>query len=316
MEFSKLDLDYLQIIDALNQGLIVIDRQLRIKFWNQWMEEHSQFTRDKIINEKITDIYPEIEQKGFSWKADNVFKLGNFAFFSQQLHHYLLPFPTDKYFQAGFKMMQQSVVLTPLRNKNFEVEYICVFIQDNTDAVIFQKQLEETTKQLEIMSQTDFLTQMSTRRHLFDRLSAELNRHQRLQKHLTVSLIDIDFFKQINDTHGHLCGDKVLIQISRIFQDCLRPYDIIGRYGGEEFCVVLPQTTLDLGIIVSERLRKTIKNYKFKYQDINLNVTISIGVTSTELNGYSNIDSLVKEADTALYEAKKNGRNRVEHVVL
>lgn len=130
-------------------------------------------------------------------------------------------------------------------------------------------------------------------------------------------MTDIDFFKSVNDTYGHAAGDLVLKTVSRIIKLQLRDYDIAGRYGGEEFAVLLPFTKLEEAKMVAERLRKAVENKKIDISKINtespqknISVTISLGVA--EYNNGDSEDTLLQNADKALYKAKESGRNRVE----
>ena len=122
-------------------------------------------------------------------------------------------------------------------------------------------------------------------------------------------MLDIDHFKKINDTHGHLCGDYTLRKISELLQELVRTSDILGRYGGEEFCCVLPETPFDQAVVLAERCRDQIAVSPLSCTDQQTRVTVSIGVTG--MNRDDSLDSIIKRADDALYQAKHEGRNRV-----
>jgi diguanylate cyclase (GGDEF)-like protein len=238
--------------------------------------------------------------------------MGTFAFFSQKLHHYLFPFPVTTHLMSDFEHMQQNVTIAPIKNKEGAVEFICVSIVDNTDSVVYRKMLEESTKQLKEMSRTDYLTGLPNRRHLIESLEDELARHKRQNQDFAVSILDVDFFKKFNDSHGHLCGDQILVQLGRLFKAKLRRYDFIARYGGEEFSSILPNTPEINAIKVMERLRKATADNIFTYDGKELHVTISIGVVSASKSSLESLNSdiLLKMADEALYKAKNRGRNQ------
>lgn len=158
------------------------------------------------------------------------------------------------------------------------------------------------------LSLTDALTGLYNRRHFDSTVEREFLRSKRYGGDLTLAIIDIDFFKKINDTYGHLCGDYVLKEVAYMIQDNFRKTDIVFRYGGEEFVVILTETSLDGSKIPLERLRQAIENYKFKYENNVIKVTVSIGAAS---NSYDNINTVILNADKALYEAKSSGRNRI-----
>jgi diguanylate cyclase (GGDEF)-like protein len=298
------------LIDVLSQGLVVLDRGLRVVLWNRWMEMHSRLGRDEVLGKVLTDVFPELAPKGFAWKVQNVFALGNYAFFSQRLHRFLFPLSTAQYLQGRYENMQQNAVVSPLRGEDGQVEFVCVSILDCTDTVSYQERLEETTRRLEQMAQTDHLTQVANRRHLFDRLTQEISRTCRQNQPLSVAIIDVDHFKSVNDRHGHLCGDQVLVQLAGLLKDNVRPYDLVGRYGGEEFCLVLPETGLDDAVKLVERLRKLVGQYDFRHHDECLTITFSAGVSSTECQPRADADWLLSQADEALYKAKSAGRNQ------
>ncbi len=162
------------------------------------------------------------------------------------------------------------------------------------------------TKQLTV---TDNLTQLFNRRHFDFEFDREFKRAKRYKNELSVAIIDIDFFKQINDTYGHLCGDFILKEVAYIIKDNFRQTDIVCRYGGEEFAVILTETPEETSAVPLERLRNRIENNKFYYKGQPINLTVSIGVTSN--TDFQNPFDMFEEADKALYEAKSNGRNMV-----
>jgi len=124
-------------------------------------------------------------------------------------------------------------------------------------------------------------------------------------------MLDIDHFKKINDTYGHLAGDFVLKEIAKIVKNLIRKSDICGRFGGEEFVILLPNTKLSGAMKLAERIRETIQNHTFDFNGKKINVTVSIGITSVGVN--DSYESLISRADEALYEAKEKGRNRIEY---
>ncbi|MBI2566172.1 MAG: diguanylate cyclase [Candidatus Schekmanbacteria bacterium] len=164
------------------------------------------------------------------------------------------------------------------------------------------------------LATTDALTELYVRRYFEQRLKEEVSRGRRYGQPVTVLVLDIDFFKQINDEHGHPRGDRVLEDVGSILRASCRAMDIAARLGGEEFAIVLPQTTLAGGIVIAERLRKTVEEHSFLglgADDPVLAVTVSIGVAVIDPEGDESNARLMARADEALYLAKKSGRNRV-----
>jgi diguanylate cyclase (GGDEF)-like protein len=307
-----MDILFDKIIDILDMGVVVLDRELKVVLWNRWMAENSRFPQEEVKGRKIMEIFPGLEEKGFRWKAENVFKMGTFAFFSQKLHQYLFPFPLTSHLLTDFEYMQQNITIAPIRNNEGKVELICLSLIDNTDSVMYRKRLEESTRQLKEMSRTDYLTGLPNRRHLIENLENELSRHKRQELPFSISILDVDFFKQFNDTHGHLCGDQILIQLGQLFKQKLRRYDFVGRYGGEEFSSILPNTDGKTAFDVMERLRKATESHVFTYGEKELKVTISVGIAHADKSKLEslNFDILLKRADEALYQAKEQGRNQ------
>jgi two-component system, cell cycle response regulator len=155
----------------------------------------------------------------------------------------------------------------------------------------------------------DPLTGILNRRAILDGLNKELNRVERGKSRLSIGLCDIDHFKQVNDTHGHQAGDEVLCGFVHAIQKNLRSYDLVGRYGGEEFLVIAPDSTGSAGEGLYERLRSGISNHRTNTKSGKIGITVSIGIACA-CSG-ATIDSIVAAADAALYQAKAEGRNRV-----
>ncbi|SNB47668.1 diguanylate cyclase [Geobacter sp. DSM 9736] len=175
-----------------------------------------------------------------------------------------------------------------------------------------QDELKKSNELLKELSNTDPLTRLYNRRYLMEALEREFQRSSRKQGPLSLVLLDIDHFKKINDTYGHQEGDVVLAAVAEMAQAGLRRYDIAARYGGEEFILLLPETPLQEAIAVADRLRESIQEMEFPPPLENLTVTISLGVSTYPSQRIDCIDSLIRQADEALYRAKQNGRNRME----
>ena|GEM_PF-456172 len=162
----------------------------------------------------------------------------------------------------------------------------------------------------------DALTGLNNRRQFEVRLEQEINIAKRKKTNLCFMILDIDYFKSINDTFGHLVGDEILYNVAKIIREEIRTYDIAARYGGEEFCLLLPDTHLPKALLIANRLRERIEKSKFDISSFNLinvknvSITISIGISMFDPK-YPDYTKLFKEADTALYKAKQEGRNRV-----
>lgn len=157
----------------------------------------------------------------------------------------------------------------------------------------------------------DGLTQIHNQRYLGEFLDREVVRSQRHNRPLSVLMIDIDKFKSINDSFGHLCGDFVLRELADIVRVSMRKEDLFARYGGEEFAVVLVEADRDESLLVAERIRETVASHQFRFESNPVNLTVSIGVATTVGDMDMNAAALLKTADENMYTAKRNGRNKV-----
>jgi len=176
--------------------------------------------------------------------------------------------------------------------------------------------LREANHKLQMLSITDGLTQILNRRALLERLEEELHRARRENVFFCLIMLDIDHFKRVNDEYGHQAGDKVLVEVVNRVKSKLRPYDIIGRYGGEEFMVGILGADKEKGLKKAEDFRRSVEEKEFEYSDKKLKITISLGITCQKIGDTRNeipqlLDDLTKKADDALYKAKETGRNKV-----
>lgn len=165
--------------------------------------------------------------------------------------------------------------------------------------------------QNKILSLTDSLTGLYNRRYLMENLEREYDRSKRYNSELSVAMIDIDYFKKINDTYGHQAGDYILIEITKIIKRFMRKNDIIFRYGGEEVLAIMPETDKEKAMMPLERVRKFIEEREFKFKDNVIRTSVSIGVTDTKLEA-DTLELFIEHADKAMYQAKTLGRNRIE----
>lgn len=166
-------------------------------------------------------------------------------------------------------------------------------------------------RKLEELSTTDFLTGAFNRRYLFEIAETELKRHRRHNKNTSIMMIDVDHFKDINDRHGHSIGDRALRHLVQICRKNLRDEDIFARIGGEEFCVLLPETDASTAKDAAERLRQSIKNTPMELDEQLLRMTVSIGLSGISPDENDDINYWLEQADQALYHAKRNGRDQV-----
>jgi two-component system cell cycle response regulator len=174
------------------------------------------------------------------------------------------------------------------------------------------ERLSERIAEVEALATTDPLTRLLNRLACLQGLATEIERANRYQRPLAVALIDIDHFKRVNDTHGHEVGDAVLRHVAEVLRDNVRAVDSLGRYGGEEFLLVMPETDVDGGLASAENLRRLVTWTELGLDGVEVRVTISAGVTGGTGAASLEIDRMLREADTALYAAKALGRNQLQ----
>jgi diguanylate cyclase (GGDEF)-like protein/PAS domain S-box-containing protein len=194
--------------------------------------------------------------------------------------------------------------IVPLRDAHGRVTHFATIGRDLTAT----KQLQQ---ELRLMASTDPLTGLLNRRRFLEQAETEFLRSQRYQHELAAVMLDIDHFKTINDTHGHFVGDQVLIAMSRAAENLLRGTDILGRWGGEEFVILMPETPLAGAAILAERLREVLARLAVDTTAGTLHFTVSAGVAARDATD-ADITDILQRADSALYAAKQHGRNRIQ----
>lgn len=298
------------IVDRVDTGIFAINKNMEVVLWNKFMASNSGINNTTVIGKNIFEQFPQLPKKWLQRKIENVFILKNFAFTSWEQRPYLFKFPHRRPVTGNIDCMRQNCTFIPVKGTSGDIEFVCVTITDVTDTSIYQLQLQELTDSLAEMSNLDGLTNIYNRRYLEENLAKEFDRSKRYGEPLSLILMDIDHFKDINDQHGHLAGDEVLRQTVQRLKASIRNADILGRYGGEEFVAILPSTNLQGAQILAERLREKIAGTPIQSNTEALTVSISIGITTIHEN-IDHYEKLLNEADIALYSSKNQGRNQV-----
>jgi diguanylate cyclase (GGDEF)-like protein len=304
MEQSLSDL----VIERVGFGIFVLDRDLKDLMWNRFMQDNSGQPAETVVGKSIFDSFPELPRVWLSRKVESVFQLGSFAFSSWEQRPYLFKFDHDRPITGGVDYMQQDCTFMPLM-RGREVIAVCVTISDVTHVSVMQREREEAVEKLQEYANRDGLTGIANRRFFEDRLRDEFQRWQRYGGEMSVLLFDLDHFKDINDRFGHAVGDTVLRVMAQRVADAVRVQDTFGRFGGEEFALLLPCTTLADAMIVAEKIRMTIGDTPVEAEGVRVPVTASVGGAAAR-PGLRTYEALINEADAALYSAKRQGRNR------
>lgn len=182
--------------------------------------------------------------------------------------------------------------------------------QTQDELAVAYARLEEVNGNLETLATVDQLTALANRRYFLESMNVELGRAWRYKSEVSLLMIDVDYFKSINDQYGHLCGDFVLKKVAESFLKVVRSVDLVGRVGGEEFAVCCPKVSVDEVALLGERIRSAIESLTVDWEGNTISVTVSIGATEMAPNDHQAND-LYRRADAALYQAKEKGRNRV-----
>ena len=196
--------------------------------------------------------------------------------------------------------------------KPFDPEELVARVKVHLKIKKLQDELKRSNELLLELSNTDHLTGLFNRRYMMEALDKEVQRSIRKGGNLSLIMLDIDHFKQVNDSFGHLQGDVVLQKVALQLQKELRSYDCAARYGGEEFIAILPDSSLKEAVFVADRIRLAVQGTKFNGPLSALTLTVSLGVASFSQEHSPTVDCFIKLADDALYRAKDNGRNRVD----
>jgi len=298
-----------QVANQINTGVIVLNANFNIVRWNRFLEVHGGKLSASALGHSIFDVFSELPERWLTRKLSAVLQLNTPSFCSWEQRHHLFELPHTRPITTDSQFMAQNCTFLPIEIDG-AVDHICILIEDVTDVCHYQGQLQKTLDELALMSRIDGLTQIYNRRHWQDSLEQEYAKARRHNKALTLIMFDLDHFKLLNDTYGHQGGDKVLIDVSKNVKSLLRVGDVFGRYGGEEFAIVLPETNEKGAMDLAERICQTLAKTPLNFQDKLINISVSLGVSSLNVND-SNYEDLIANADLALYQAKAQGRNQV-----
>ena len=241
------------MLHSINAGLIVIDQEYKIHVWNEFMANQSAMMSEQVMGKSILDLFNDLPEEWFKRKINSVFLLGTRAFTTWEQRNYLFRFKNYRPITGMSEFMYQNITFLPLTSVDGSVQHVGIIVYDVTDVAVNKQELESANTVLESLSRTDRLTELNNRGYWEECLENEFNRYKRTQQTATVIMFDIDHFKKVNDTYGHQAGDEVIRQTSKILKRSIRLTDIAGRYGGEEFGIILVNTPEDKALYQSKK---------------------------------------------------------------
>ncbi|WP_293747539.1 GGDEF domain-containing protein [uncultured Paraglaciecola sp.] len=298
------------LLGSIEVGIVVLDKKFNVQVWNQFMENHSSIVPGMIQDKNIFEFFPEIDKEWFTRKAAPAFSLKSPVFIIWEQRPYLFHFDCNRPITSQANHMYQNITIFPLASLTGKVEQVCLVIYDVTDEAVSRLGMQSLNHQLEEIGRVDGLTGLYNRRFWEEQFVMEFKRDQRSESPSVLIMLDIDHFKKVNDTYGHLAGDEVIKALAGIIKKATRETDIAGRYGGEEFAIILPDTPVANVEFVSERIRRMVEKCTVVYDEIEISFTISIGIAGFKQT-HKDSTQWLDSADKALYKAKESGRNQV-----
>jgi diguanylate cyclase (GGDEF)-like protein len=299
------------VLEQLNSGVLVVDEQFQLVYLNTFLQRHSSVQLSEVKGKSLFHVFSDVPEAWLRRKFASVLELQSPSFSSWEQRQYVIKLPHLRPATSSSQYMAQNCTMLPLSDPAGR-RYVCMLIEDATDAFVYQQHLQATLLKLEQSNRIDGLTLALNRRYWEEQLKLEVQRAQRYQQPLSLLLFDLDKFKQLNDQYGHLGGDSVLVELTARVRTLLRDTDWFGRYGGEEFGIVLTNTALAGAVEVAERICLAVSSKAVTFHEHSIQSSISVGVAQLlDTTGERAHELLIGHADVALYNAKRDGRNRV-----
>jgi len=282
------------IVDGLNVGIVLLDREGQVRFVNR------AFRKFWRISEAVAESSQPLIKLMYHGRGST----------ASTVSHYML----NEYLAQQMKLIstgEERPLHIRLANGD-AIQFRCKALANGARLLTYGNvsELAQQADALEKLACLDAMTGLNNRRHFLVLAEIEWSRFRRYSRPLALLLIDIDRFKSVNDTYGHDAGDVVIKAVAALLDKHKRASDIAGRLGGEEFVLLLPEAKRDQAVAAGERFRQLVAEHPIGIGDRHLQVTISVGASACRA-GSQGLDELLKEADIALYEAKRSGRNRV-----
>lgn len=296
------------LTDAVLVGVMLVDRELRVHRWNLWLEQKTGIDAQIACGKLLPELFADFNSPRLLSAIEMCITHKSPQIISQALNHYVLPIPVA-FEDYDITLMRQQVNVVPLTSANGETLAV-ISINDVTENIARSSALARLAKKMEALGTKDQLTDTYNRHFLWTWLIPELKQCARYDQPLGCLMIDIDYFKRINDTYGHNVGDAVLTGFANALKEQLRDSDILLRYGGEEFVVLLKHADASVSLEIANRILESLRKKAITPLETG-GVLCSIGVANWTPDNPCTAEELLKEADLRLYQAKHNGRNQV-----
>lgn len=293
---------YLSIINKIENGLILLNEKLEIELWNKWIDDFSGISSEEVLGKKIYEVSQILNKKIYLEIFNSALKFDLSRFCSGSIHKiFILPKENEEYSDLRQNMEVKSL---SFEGKRYVILQISNVTSQHERISKLNQCLLEKSKNEILMKQLvnyDILTNLPNRKLLIEQLNHNINN---ITYKFSVMFIDLDRFKFVNDTYGHEIGDRLLVNISRIFKEAVEEIDIVSRYGGDEFVVLLNSSKDEASCIKTcEQIREKLSD-PINLDEIYLSIKASIGVAFFPDNG-STSDELIRNADRAMYKAKE-----------
>jgi len=285
------------ISDNANLGIATIDFNSKILYVNEYYAKTHGYKISDILGSHISVFFNDKQFALFNKYKNMIIKerrIEAFETWHRRKDGYIFP------------MLTNGIVMETEQDK---IKYIALSGIDITDRKKADNELKEAYKKLELLARTDPLTQLSNRRDAVEKIEYEVSRFERNNKNFSIIIADVDDFKDVNDHYGHDAGDYVLRTLANIMRMIVRKQDLVARWGGEEFLLMLPQTNLEGAVILANKIRDRILKTNFTYQNQKIDITLTKGVSMFREN--ISAEEAINLADKALYLGKKTGKNKV-----
>ncbi len=288
-----------QVLDNLLDGVYFTDRERRITYWNHAAEYLTGYRAEEVMGKRCADNFlMHVDDSGCllcegDCPLSRTIADGRPRRADVYLHH-----------RSGHRVPVE-VRVCPIRGRDGDIVGAVEIFNDNSR----QRAVRERAKELAKFAFLDPTSQVGNRRYLEQQLSQQLDQHSKCGTRFGIMLADLDEFKNINDTYGHVAGDAALVTVAKTLSNCLRASDVVGRWGGDEFLVILPGITREVLAKASEKFRTLVAQSTVPVDDSQIRVTISVGAAMVAPG--DSPESLLNRADQYLYTSKQSGRNRV-----